>query len=212
MVMKAPLTYLMLILASFGAAQENKPGGRLELGLRSTVSLFGDGGFVSTGVGGQFRLRFADRVNSEWFADYITADLGGYGKRTDAHIGWSVMAYPFNYQVDKCKMIPYLLVGHCFDYTQIERNSSDINNPKIHKRWSSAIQGGLGTHWYLTHNFNLSLAAQYMLHLGKNIEPSIIEDPITKGDYLYIEEGNLGLEGHLFLSLTANIYIADLWK
>lgn len=209
--MKTRTLCFIFLFSMLASAQESSSSGRLELGLRSTVSLFGDGGFLSTGAGGQFRLRFADRVNSEWFADYITANLEGLGKRTDAHIGWSVMAYPFNYQNEKGKLVPYLLVGHCFDYTKIERNRSDINATKVHERWSSAIQGGLGTHWYLTHNFNLSLAAQYMLHLGKDIEARVIDNPLTKDDYLYIEEGNLGLEGHLFLSLTANIYIADLW-
>ncbi len=209
-----------LFLPFMATAQETETkdleSGKFELGLRSTMSAFGDGGFVSTGVGGQFRLRFGSRLNSEWFADYITADLGGLGKRTDAHIGWSVMAYPFAYEVKKGAWLPYIMAGHCFDYTRIEQNSGSPGNQNLFlpdpERWSSAIQMGAGLHFYPAQNFNISLAAQYMIHLGNDVEAQVIDDPFYPGrDYLLIQEGDLGLEGHLFISLSANVYIADLW-
>lgn len=66
-------------------------GGTVSLGVRSTVSTFNSHHDEGTGlgVGGQFRIQFADRVNSDWFFDYIKSDIGNFASRTDYHIGWS---------------------------------------------------------------------------------------------------------------------------
>lgn len=215
--MKKILLYCLLLPVSV-IGQEKRTrdpeSGKLELGLRTTFSAFSDAGVISTGAGGQFRLRMGSRLNTEWFADYIKADLKGLGRRTDAHIGWSVMAYPLAYQVKNGAILPYILGGHCFDYTRVSRvvTGTIIETYPPAERWSSAVHLGLGSHYYLTHNFNLSLAAQYMIHLGQGLDASIVDDPVNPGrDYLYIEEGDLGLEGHLFISLSANIYMGDLW-
>ena len=65
---------LFLLLVPFlGMAQplnlKDNQGGIFSLGVRTTVSAFNDGlsGNVGTGVGGQFRLQFADKVNSDSF-------------------------------------------------------------------------------------------------------------------------------------------------
>mgnify|MGYP002622106360 CR=1 FL=1 len=194
----------------------SQEGGKLELGLRSTLSAFGNHGFISTGVGGQFRLKFSHRLNSEWFADYITTNLDGLGKRTDAHIGWAVMGYFLNYNPLPGTFMPYFMGGHCFDYTRIEKNIDGIDRlmyqaPK--ERWSSAVHTGIGSHYFFTERFNLSLSAQYMIHLGNKLEAQIIEDPLVSNQpYLFIKEGKAGLEGHLFLTLSANLLVADLWS
>ncbi|MGL4599812.1 MAG: hypothetical protein ACRCYO_19965, partial [Bacteroidia bacterium] len=41
-------------------------------------------------VFGQFRIRLTDRINTEWFADYISTNLNNLASRSDYHIGWSV--------------------------------------------------------------------------------------------------------------------------
>ena len=41
---------------------------RRELG----KSAFSDDGYTGMGVGGQFRLKLGSRLNSDWFADYIS--------------------------------------------------------------------------------------------------------------------------------------------
>lgn len=191
--------------------------GKLQLGVRNTVSAFSDDGANGMGVGAQFRLKFGSRLNSDWFFDYITTDIGGLAKRTDYHIGWSVLYYPFNNEIKKGKFTPYILAGHCFDYTQVERNALSnttliLPAPNEADRFSSAVQAGLGTHYNLADNFDVSLTAQYMIHLGNDIHTSIQTDEISNQEYVLIEEGDLGLEGHLLINLSLNVYIADLWN
>jgi hypothetical protein len=190
-----------------------KESGKLQLGLRSVVSAFSDDGANGMGVGGQFRLKFGSRLNSDWFFDYITTDIGGLAKRTDYHIGWSVLYYPFNSQIKKGKLTPYLLAGHCFDYTKVQKNNfaSTTTLGQAH-RLSSAVQSGLGTHYNLADNFDISLTAQYMIHLGNDIHSTVFDNEVTGQKDVLIEEGDLGLEGHLLINLSLNVYIADLWS
>lgn len=209
---------LVVALASamtmFGQSKfGNRPGGQFSLGVRTTTSLFSDESGVGTGFGGQFRIRFFHLLNSEWFADYITSDIGnGLGNRTDYHIGWSVMFYPaFMYRNnERLKLQPYLLAGHCFDYTRFEGNDFAENN--VMTRWSSAVQAGLGFHLPLTERVDFSLSGQYMMHFGKEIEPQIRLNGAGQ-EFLAFDEHEIeGLEGHLLVTCSLNFRIADLWK
>lgn len=205
---------LMVAITTFGQSKfANKPGGQLSLGIRSTTSLFSDESGVGTGFGGQFRLRLFHLVNTEWFADYITSDLyNGLGNRTDYHIGWSVMFYPgFAYrQNERLKLQPYLLAGHCFDYTRCESNVAF--EPNYLTRWSSAVQAGLGFHLPVHDRVDLSLSGQYMMHLGTEINAQVRRNAGGM-EYLYFdEEARVGLEGHLLVTFSLNVRLADLWK
>jgi opacity protein-like surface antigen len=185
-------------------AQSDKPG-TVGLGVRSTVSLFNHGGAddAGFGAGGHFRVMIAKRLNTEWFADYLTNISHGIAARSDAHVGWSVMYYLVETQGFERKFTPYVVAGHCFDYTQLRMNNTnplvDPLGPQSVSRWSSAIQSGLGTHYNLTPKLDVSLAAQYMIHFGKDYH--IEESPIQR----IVQEQHSGLEGHLLLSLSMNI-------
>ena len=190
------------------------PAGMLSLGGRTTVSLFNDheNEMTGTGVGGQFRLRFSDAVNTDWFFDYITSDILNYAHRTDYHIGWSVLFYPIN-QLDyfrqdgefKPKFRPYILAGHCFDYSRIE---SKADATVYGERWSSAVQAGLGTHLELSPRFDISLTGQYMIHLGSHIETDY---NFTTGVISFNEHKGASLAGHVLVTLSLNYKIAKLW-
>jgi len=190
------------------------PAGMLSLGGRTTVSLFNDhkNEMTGTGVGGQFRLRFSDAVNTDWFFDYITSDILNYAYRTDYHIGWSVLFYPIN-QLDyfrqdgefKPKFRPYILAGHCFDYSRIE---SKADATVYGERWSSAVQAGLGTHLELSPRFDISLTGQYMIHLGNHIETDY---DFTTGVLSFNEHKGASLAGHVLVTLSLNYKIAKLW-
>lgn len=184
------------------------------LGMRSVASAFSDDGASGIGVGGQFRLKFGSRLNSDWFLDYITTDIGGLAKRTDYHIGWSVLYYPLNNDIRKGKFTPYILAGHCFDWTDVEKNNFNFSTTPVNKasRFSSAVQSGLGTHYNLADNFDVSLTAQYMIHLGNDIHTTVFDNEITGQKDILIEEGGIGLEGHLLINLSLNVYIVDLWN
>jgi hypothetical protein len=215
-------TILILIVATFSsvaafAQSENKEmvqyvqKGQFSLGMRQTTSLFGHDNTPGLGVGGQMRWQFLDFLNTEWFADWISIDLSGAGVRNNAHIGWSVMFYPTR----KGRVIPYAVAGHCFDFAKVTPLSTPYldRSDDIITRWSSAIQGGLGSHFYLTERFDLSLSAQYMLHLGNHLDYEVHQT--GSGYYLDTEShsgtGEVGLEGHILMTASLNFRIADLW-
>jgi opacity protein-like surface antigen len=207
------ITLLLIPLASVAQKKErSQSSGEVQLGLRSTISLFGNNGHSGTGIGGHWRLRLGDRLNTEWFGDYITTDLGGLGDRVDVHVGWSVMFYPLNSPTSK-KVDPYFMAGHCFDYTKVSAFGHEETSSK--NRLSSAIQGGLGVNFNLTEKCDITLASQYMMHLGNNIHASI---DINEGEEsLHFNEAaddhsELGLEGHVLTTISVNVKIADLWK
>jgi hypothetical protein len=205
------------------AFAQQKYGGVFSLGIRTTSSLFTQAGSPGLGVGGQFRLRVLRLINTEWFADYINTDIDGIGHRTDGHIGWSVMFYlrePEVFtsapgdaagtpkQISYHRFTPYLLAGHCFDYTWI-RSAAPFSSTEA-KRWSSAVQAGAGLHFHLGVRTDLSCSAQYMMHLGDDVHAHVEEVQGIKT--LYIEEHKgFSPEGHLLLTLSANFRIADLW-
>lgn len=205
-----------LLALNLGQAQEesssDESAGEFQLGMRNTYSMFSHDGLFGEGVGGQFRLRLGQRLNTEWYADLISTNLHDLGKRTTGHIGWSVMFYPFN--TYRQKFDPYLLAGHCFDYTKVQVFSTpwEDNTLEFAERWSSAVQVGLGTHWNVTDRMDFSLSGQYMMHLGKEVHAELhTENGIEE---LHIDdtgEEELGLEGHVLITLSVNIKIADLW-
>jgi len=137
-------------------------------------------------------------------------DLKGAGKRSSAHIGWSVLFYPKKFQ----KVTPYLMAGHCFDYNQVIPLSTAFvdRTDEVVDRWSSAIQAGIGSHFFLTDRFNISLAVQYMLHLGDHLEYEL--KPVGEGHYLEMDpdgDHGAGFEGHVLMTLSVNYRIGDLW-
>lgn len=205
---------LLLALSFMGSitfAQENSfvEKGNVELGLRTTTSLFGRDGITGLGTGGQFRLQFLDMLNTEWFADWITLDLNGAGVRNNAHIGWSVLFYPKKFN----RFIPYAIAGHCFDYAKVIPTSTPFidRSDDIITRWSSAVQMGVGSHYYLTERFNLTLSAQYMLHLGEHLDYAIT--PLNNGYYLETNHhsDDARLEGHVLMTFSLNYKLGKLW-
>ncbi len=209
---------LALIVVGKSIAQEtekNPTSGEFQFGLRTTGSFFsGDAGYPGMGVGGQMRLRISESINTEWFGDFFTTDIGGLGKRNDAHIGWSVMFYPLKTQgIFK----PFFLAGHCFDYSKVQElnTKSTLGELNYQDRWSSAVQMGLGTQLFIAERFDIGLSAQYMLHLGNNDIHASIEDH-NGAEHLHIGNTNnhndgVAVEGHLLLTLSLNLKIADLW-
>lgn len=206
----AKITALFLLLLPFSQKAQlnikNNYGGVFSLGARTVGSTFNDGkwGDVGTGMGGQFMLQFSDHVNTAWFMDYITTAVGSYANRTDYHIGWSVMYYLVPSSAEKTpKWQPFVLAGHCFDYSNIKDNT---NNSNFSERWSSSVQAGLGTHYNFTSRFDATLQAQYMIHIGNDIETSFENNKVT-----FTERGGVNLEGHILVSFCLNYKIADLW-
>lgn len=195
----------LLIAPLFIAAQENEnPAGTFSLGTRNTISMFNDDDAIGKGIGGQFRIQFSKRLNTEWYLDYITSKNRSYTVRNDYHIGWSVMLYPKNnYAFDRL-LQPYLIAGHCFDYSKVTAQQDKSNSAN---RLSMATQAGLGTHININSKLDCSLSGQYMLHFGKDIETTIT------GDEVVIEKKNFSQpDGHLLFTLSFNYKFFHLWN
>jgi len=185
--------------------QIKKSSGTFSLGTRSTVSLFNghESNAAGIGMGGQFRIQFSDKLNSEWFADFIPSSIDGRASRTDYHIGWSLMFYTGGKNDFTNLIQPYILAGHCFDYTRI---TDDRNDANFKDRWSMAMQAGAGTHFNVTPSFDFSLSAQYMLHLGKDIHADVLQNEV-----MIVKSNASKPEGHLLVTLSINYKIANLW-
>ncbi|MGZ3861788.1 MAG: hypothetical protein ACXVPN_00110 [Bacteroidia bacterium] len=185
---------------------KNSYSGVFSMGARSTISTFNDGKWqnAGTGAGGQFFIQATNRVNTAWFFDYITSGVGDYANRTDYHIGWSVMYYLVPSNAEKApKIQPYILAGHCFDYSNFKDNT-DNNN--FAERWSSAAQAGIGTHFNLTNRFDLNVQGQYMIHLGNDIDAEK-----ENGVVVFKQDPGVNLQGHILFTIGVNYKLADLW-
>ena len=221
MIKKILLLFLLTANIIYGQTTKdtlNTHKGEFSFGARTTGSLFSStGNYFGIGTGGQMRYTVDNRLNTEWFGDWMTTNLGGLGQRYDAHIGESMILY-FSKQVNKKNSLtPYVLGGFCGDYTKTSTNLYyDITQNSYVKeskdRWSFATQLGLGTHYNITEKFDLSFTAQYMIHFGSDIDSQILTGP-TGDKYLQInEQKGTALEGHLLLTLSANFVIVDFSK
>jgi hypothetical protein len=191
---------------NYAGIYKKTPSGLFSLGMRTTISTFGDNSWRNTGLGagGAFRLQFSKFLNTEWFFDYLSADVQQVANRNDYHIGWSVMFYPLaGTETFKTRLKPFILAGHCFDYTYVSENAMPSN---FAKRWSGAMQAGLGTHIELTNRLDISILGQYMIHLGNDIHTEI-----ENGEVHIEKQKGASLEGHLLFTIGVYYKIVDLW-
>ncbi len=200
--MKFCLVSFIFFTKTIGFGQEKLPRW-FSLGARTTLSAFDHDG-NGLGTGGQFRIQVNNRVNTDWFADYITINMDDKVRSDYYHIGWSVLFYPFEGLHYPKRFQPYILAGHCFDYN---RKTAILDPSNTKDRWGSAVQAGLGTHLNLTERFDVSLTCQYMIHLTKEIEAEIDGNIVTISD-----QKSRHLEGHLLTTLSLNYKIFKLWK
>ena len=180
---------------------KNDYGGIISIGSRSTTSLFNDvdKSSLGMGIGGQFRLQITNRLNTEWFFDYLSSNLYDLVARRDFHIGWSAMYYP----IDRNNKIlnPYIVAGHCFDQTFLKA----LDNQTF-SRFSSAIQSGIGININIHPRWDITFLSQYMIHLGKDIHVTY-----DSGNIFFQENSKHGIEGHILLTLGINYKLKDLW-
>jgi len=211
--MKIPKTCILLFIVSstISSAQSLQPKldklsdntGMFSLGARNTISVFNSHDGTSFGVGGHFRIQLSDRVNTEWYADFMSSNLENQLARRDYHIGWSVLYYLLP-SAKSNFFQPFIEAGHCFDFTQLSNSSTSVER----KRWSSAVQMGAGFHINITDRFDITLKTQYMLHLGGHIHA----DKNPFGIYEIHEHEGFQAEGHLLNTLSINYKIGRLWK
>lgn len=196
---------LFFIGIPFIASAQLPSKGMFSLGARTTYNSFSHDG-NGLGAGAHFRIQLTDRINTEWFFDYISVGDEDI-KSNYAHIGWSVMFYPLKDQSYPKRIQPYVSAGHCFDYNK----KFAVRNPENSMdRWGSAVQGGVGTHINLTERFDISISSLYMIHLTPEIGSHIHTvdgTPVVEfGDHSHSD-----LEGHLLTTISLNYKIGQLW-
>lgn len=199
----------ILLLPITGFSQEeiySRENGILTFGTRSSVTLSPQGDNVGTGFGGVMRLKFSRRINSEWFADYITSNIAGLARKTDNQLGGAVLFYPFNSFVEQGRKIPFLVLGQALVNSRITKNGL---NGETASQWYPLANAGIGGHWYFTNKFDFSLSCQYMQPLGRGIEAS--EFSGSQGEREITINENVRTPGYFFLNLSFNATIADLW-
>lgn len=185
------------------ATTRDHAAGSLSVGLRSTISTFSHDG-AGMGTGGQFRIRLSDRINTDWFADFISITQDHAVRSRYTHIGWSVIFYPLAPKpFPSQRLQPFIMAGHCFDYNK----KTVIAQPSISAdRWGSAVQAGLGTHIWISKKCDFSIKTQYMMHLTSELEVSR-ENTI----YTISRHASNALEGHLLTTLSLNYKLINLW-
>jgi hypothetical protein len=194
-----------LLAQMFDRQEEFKGAGTVSVGTRNTFSMFShDAGSIGVGIGGQSRVQFSDRINTEWFFDYIPSKNKTYTLTNDYHIGWSVMYYPGNTTDFTNLFQPYIIAGHCFDYSKV---TDQKNKSNYGERYTMATQAGLGTHINISQFLDCSMACQYMLHFGKELETEIDD----KGNVSIENRSFSGPDGHLLVSVSFNYKLFHLW-
>jgi len=181
-------------------------GGVFSFGARSDINIF-TAAPKSPGIGsgGSVRLQILERLNTEWFGDYITTSLYGKLHRVDAHVGWNVMFYVISPKGFKRKFTPFIAAGQCFDYTSVQM---DGENQKLYSKSTAAVQMELGCHYNITPRFDISLSTLYDLHLGKDLDTDLNPD----GTVSITESKGAGWEGHVMIILSAHYKICRLWN
>lgn len=200
----ATLTLLTLMIGLFGSriAAQSYSSGAFGLGVRSTLNIFPteDGGMTGVGAGGHFRIGFADRVNTEWFMDYIQS-RGDLGFRTDYHVGWSVQ-FALGSDFSEKRVTPYILGGQCFDLTKVRGFTTGSESPLV---FSSAAQAGLGLSSFLRDNVEINFQTQYMFHLSRQLE--LVDDGSLATHYH--ESRGFSFLGHVLINFGVSFYILD---
>lgn len=124
---------LILVLPLFVIAQNwfnsGKPGGAFTLGTINTVSMFNEDNAIGKGIGAQFRIWLGNKLNSQWYFDYITSKEGSIIYRNDYHIGWSLMFYLGNNFYEDKLLQPYFTAGHCFDKSKVAEKEIKQTQP-----------------------------------------------------------------------------------
>ncbi len=205
---KINLVALALVIST-GAVGQNTPNkrdvssGMFSVGTRNTFSFFNHDQQIGKGIGGQTRLQVNDRINTEWFFDFITSKNASYTLRNDYHFGWSIMYYPGKKTGFEMLLKPYLLIGHCFDYSKVREQ---VNKNNSADNFTMATQAGVGTHININPKLDCSTSMQYMVHFGKDLHADVDhgEVHIEKHDYSTPD-------GHLLWTISFNYKIADLW-
>lgn len=196
---------IFILVPKISNAQDRQlQAGRFGLGMRNTVNLWSENKMIGLGSGGQFKLAFSPKVNTEFFADYISSK-GQYNSfRKDYHIGWAVQFALAKEGFGSRPIVPYLMAGQCFDLTRV----GILGGTKSPLVFSAAVQGGAGISAFVHPLMEFNFQLQYMMHMTQHVHLSFDENQVGSTE---VEKG-ASAEGHLLASLTYSVYFLRLWS
>jgi len=175
---------------------------------RTSISMWGLNQWKLSGLGKgtAFRIQISDRLNTEWYGDFIKTQYKGKVYRWDRHLTNSIMFYFKKPDTLKHKFHPFISASvFCLDFTHIE---SIGPGGQSMQRFSLSQQFGIGSHFFLTERADLSVYMQYYNHLGNDIHIEELADGTIQ---LEEHRGRISLEGHMFFVFSAGYRIGDLW-
>lgn len=196
----------LLVNVMDAQSRESLPGGRLGMGVRTTLNVF-ESYKPGLGAGAQWKLSLNKRINTQWFLDYIASREGENVFRKDYHVGWSVQFALLKNGFRGNKVSPYLMAGHCFDLTKVGIADQETS-PLV---FTSAAQAGAGVSSFVTDNLELTLQTQYMIHLGKDVHVESETHGSEVHQHIHIDK-HPGLEGHLLTTFAVNYYFLQIWN
>lgn len=188
--------------------QRHVQSGYFSVTRRTSWSMWGLNQWKLTGLGlgTAFRIQFSQRLNSEWYADYIKTHYKGKVYRGDRHLTNTLMYYFRKLDTFKYKFHPFITTSvFCLDITKVEEVGPGGQSLQ---RFSFSQQFGAGTHFFFTERFDISIYAQYYNHLGNDIH---IEEHDDGTLHMEAVKERISLEGHMFLVFSVGYRIGDLW-
>lgn len=213
--MKTPKKLLVLLLillcTTTVEAQEKKANvqsGYFSVARRTSLSMWSLNQWKvnGLGLGTAFRIQFSKRLNSEWYADFIRTQYKGKVYRWDRHLTNSLMFYFRDLDSFKNQLHPFVSASvFCLDITKVEGVGPGAESLE---RFSFSQQFGVGTHYFITEKFDISLYAQYYNHLGNDIHIDEHDDGTI---HLVEVKERISLEGHMFFVFSAGYRFGDLW-
>lgn len=197
--------FALFLLPNLSQAQERKfEGGRFGLGMRNAMNFWGENKMLGFGAGGQFKLAFSPRVNTDFFADIISSKGEFDSYRKDYHIGWGVQFALAKDGFGSRTFVPYIMAGQCFDLTKVGVKLG-TETPLI---FSAAVQGGAGVSSFVHPALELNLQMQYMMHLTQHVHLDFDENGIASTE---VEKG-ASASGHLLGTFSFTVYFLRLWN
>jgi hypothetical protein len=201
------LALLWIMLVAHGVAAQSQDtklqGGRVGIGMRNSVNLLGGNKMFGIGAGGQWKLSFGPRVNTDFFVDLIDSKGEHNSFRKDYHIGWGVQFALPKSGFGSHRFVPYVIAGQCFDLTRVGV-VTQTQSPLI---FSVAIQGGTGVSSFVHRSVELNLQLQYMMHMTQHVHLQFDEAGLAT----YEVEKGATTEGHLLLTFSMTFYLLQLW-
>ncbi|MCS6990547.1 MAG: hypothetical protein NZL95_01640 [Chitinophagales bacterium] len=156
---------------------------------------------LAQGVGLQARLLVLQRLNTEWYVEWLRGGFSDEAFRTDLHLGFNILGY---FQRRLQRVAPFLMTGFAADALTLNNRLEARHRTTS---WTTAVLGAIGFHINLTWRSDLTIAVAYQHHL---VHQALLQT--AEGILAQVPRSGRTGDGHLLVQLSMNYKITDLWK